>query len=216
MTASFQAIIFDLDGTLVDSEPIHCTAWLETLAGHGLEYDHGWFEQWIGTSDRTLAEHVIREHALELEVSHLQLAKQEHYHRLIVTEGRLFNGVAEALDRFGRRFPLAIATNSSRLDAEHVFKATGLDKLVRTVVTADDVDNLKPEPDIFLLAAERLAVAPGHCVVIEDSPAGSEAAHRAGMYVLGLTSSQPAERMGWAHELFARTELALARLEELV
>lgn len=207
------ALIFDLDGTLVDSEPLHCRAWLQILDERaGLEFDEHWFEQWIGTSDRFLAESVIENHDLSFTITQLQQWKQERYYDILTRDGQAFPQVDDYLTRFGRRFPLAIVTNSSRRDAEHVFRRVSLDRLVDTVVTFNDVANPKPAPDPYLLAANRLAVPPDHCVVVEDSPAGAQSARAAGMYVLGLTSSQPADRMGDAHQLFADTGAALAYL----
>lgn len=206
------ACIFDLDGTLVDSEPLHCRAWLEVLGHYGLQYDEHWFEQWIGHSDRILAETVIGNDGLAATVRELQDQKQGRYHELVSSANYAFPTIIEGLQQLGRSLPLAIATNSSRLDTEHVFRSTPLDRHVRTVVTADDVARLKPDPDMFLLAAERLGVDPSHCVVIEDSPAGSTAARAAGMFVLGVTSSQPAERMQAAHRLFADPPAAFTAL----
>lgn len=213
--SSIAAIIFDLDGTLVNTEPVHCRAWLQVLAQRGYHYDEHWFEQWIGTADRFLAEGVIKDHQLSIPARVLQDEKQTLFHDIVVAEAQLFAGVAPALALLQQRLPLAIATNSGRADAEHVFVPTQLNVFMQAVVTADDVPRLKPAPDMYLLAAKHLNVAPATCLVVEDSPAGSQAARDAGMYVLGLTSSQGAEKMTAAHELFPSPGAAMKRLIEI-
>jgi beta-phosphoglucomutase-like phosphatase (HAD superfamily) len=87
---------------------------------------------------------------------------------------------------------------------------------MQTVVTSSDVKKLKPSPDMYLLAAKRLGASPEACLVVEDSPAGSEAAQKAGTYVLGLTSSQAREKMTAAQEWFASPALAMQRLLAIV
>jgi HAD superfamily hydrolase (TIGR01509 family) len=213
----FSALVSDLDGTLMDSEPVHCAAWLSVLAEHGLQFDTAWFEQWIGTSDRYLAKHIVERHTLSgVTVRDLQLAKQQRYHRQIASEGQTFEGIPEVIARIAGRFPMAIATNSSRSDADHAFQATRIDRFARAVITADDVAQLKPAPDIYLRAAELLEIDPRHCIAVEDSPAGSQAAKSAGMYVLGLVHTQPREKMMAADELFTYPVDAFRRVEALL
>ncbi|RME97585.1 MAG: HAD family phosphatase [Bacteroidetes bacterium] len=210
------AIIFDLDGTLVNTEPLHCQAWLYILAARGFHYDAHWFEQWIGTSDRFLALGVIKEHGLSIEPRELQREKEQLFHARVREQAELYPEVATTLSYLQGRLPLAIATNSSREDAIHVFAKTKLDTYMDTTVTASDVTQLKPAPDMYLLAAEKLGVAPASCLVVEDSPAGATAARAAGMYVLGLTSSQPREKMNAAHTWFENPTIAMRYLRELV
>lgn len=210
-----QAIIFDLDGTLVDTEKVHCYAWLDVLAKRGYHYDEHWFEQWIGTADRFLAAGVIEDHQLSIPPRVLQLEKEALFHQLVQKENRAYPGIEEVLSILQHRLPIAIATNSSSKDAEKVFISTPVNKYMQRVVTSSDVKKLKPAPDMYLLAAEQLGVSPEGCLVVEDSPAGSTAALKAGMYVLGLTSSQPKEKMTAAHEWFASPGEAMQRLEQL-
>jgi len=210
------AIIFDLDGTLVNTEPVHCQAWLEILATRGFHYDEQWFEQWIGTADRYLAQGVIDEHGLSIPARVLQREKEHLFHRLVVQQNQAFPGTEAALARLQKIIPLAIATNSAYRDTVQIFQTTPLDRYVKTIVTADDVTLLKPAPDMYLLAAGLLGVEPEQCLVLEDSPAGSLAAAEAGMYVLGLTSSQPQARMSAAHEWHATPEAGMRRLETLL
>jgi HAD superfamily hydrolase (TIGR01509 family) len=190
---------------------------LAVLSKYGLAYDAEWFEQWIGTSDRYLAEHVLQEHVLpDLTVLDLQQAKQQRYHRMIENEGQTFHGITEVLERIAGQFPVAIATNSSRSDAHHAFKATRIDRFARAIVTADDVEQLKPAPDIYLKAAQLIKMNPEHCIAVEDSPAGSKAAKAAGMYVIGLVHTQSKENMSAADELFIHPVEAFLRVEEIL
>lgn len=210
------AIIFDLDGTLVQTESVHCEAWLTVLAKRGFHYDEHWFEQWIGTADRFLAQGVIDEHQLSISRRTLQQEKEALFYELVVKKNQAFPGVEAILEALARHLPLAIATNSSRQDTEYVFRSTPVDRFMKKVVTSSDVKQLKPHPEMYLLAAKQLGVAPESCLVLEDSPAGSEAGTAAGMYVLGLCSSQPKEKMTAAQEWFETPLEGMQRILELV
>ena len=177
----YLGLLCDLDGTLADTEPQHCAAWLTMLDEQlDLRYDEHWFEQWVGTSDRVVADWLIEKHGLFLDVDDLILAKQAMFHDIVGREGKSFPGVPEALGEISGRFPLAIATNSGRADTDVVIPALGLDAFTKTIVTATDVEHLKPAPDIYLLAAEQLGLPAGECIAIEDSAPGGEAAKAAG------------------------------------
>ncbi len=182
-------LLCDLDGTLADSEPLHCQAWLDTLSEEfGIDYDEHWFEQWIGTSDKVLARHEVAEDGLPITVEELIAKKQKRYHDAVATDGRTFAGVDEALGRVvAAGFPLAIATNSGRKDADVMIAAARLERFTPISVTASDVEHMKPAPDIYLLAAERLGLPADQCIAIEDSGPGGEAARAAGCYLIGLT-----------------------------
>lgn len=208
----YKGLLCDLDGTLADSEPQHCAAWLETLSeGFGLEYDEQWFEQWVGTSDRVLSESVIEEHELTIDQEALIKRKQKKFHAIIRRDGKAFPGIDEALAKVAGKFPLAIATNSGRPDTDVVVPALGLDRFTDVVVTATDVEHMKPAPDIYLLAAKRLGLSAADCIAIEDSVPGGEAAKAAGCYLIGLN-----DKVNMADERISDNRLAVLRALELM
>lgn len=212
----FKALISDLDGTLVDTEPAHCTAWLEVLREYGLEFDHAWFDQWVGTSDRFLAENTIEKHEINAGVRELQLKKQGKYYEIVRKGNLLFPGITPLLASINAGYPTAIATNSGRSDAKEVFAATGLEQYFDLSFTADDVENMKPAPDMYLLAAKKLGVEPTESIVCEDSPAGIAGARAAGCYIIGITSSQTADKLHQADEVVEDSETAFKRVLELL
>lgn len=195
-----QGIIFDMDGTLVQTEPVHCEAWLTVLKNRGFHYEEEWFDQWIGTADRFLAQSVIDEHQLSIAPRVLQQEKEALFHQLVVQKNQAFPGIEAGLQQLHGKLPMAIATNSARLDSKFVFQSTPIDQYMDHVMTSDDVTELKPAPEMYLLAARHLGVAPQNCLVVEDSPSGAKAGRMAGAYVIGLLSSRPKEAMDAAHE----------------
>ncbi|OAV45720.1 HAD family phosphatase [Lewinella sp. 4G2] len=184
----YRGLLCDLDGTLADTEPAHCSAWLDVLKDdHGLNFDEHWFEQFIGTSDHFLAAQVIQNHDLAISAADLISNKQSRFHEAVRTAGKGFPGVEEALASVVNvGIPLAVATNSGRSDAAVVLPAIGLDKFTDVVITATDVTHRKPAPDIYQLAAQRLGLPPEQCIAIEDSNPGGDAAKAAGCYLIGL------------------------------
>lgn len=186
----YRGLLCDLDGTLADSEPLHCAAWLGMLADdYDCHYDDHWFEQWIGTSDRLVSAYLVEEHGWQVTADELVNKKQERFHAAVRSRGRTFAGVPEMLDKISSRFPLAIATNSGRADADLMIASTRLDRFTDVSVTASDVEHMKPEPDIYLLAAERLGLPATACIAIEDSGPGGVAAKAAGCYLIGLNDN---------------------------
>ncbi len=208
----FKGLLCDLDGTLANSEPLHCTAWLSLLEEeYGVVHDEHWFEQWIGTSDRVVATWLIDQHDWRLSVEELIGQKQDRFQAAVRREGSTFEGVTDILGRIAESFPLAIATNSGRSDADLMIAATRLDRYTAISVTATDVAKMKPEPDIYLLAAEKLGLSAEECIAIEDSGPGGIAAKAAGCYLIGLT-----DKVTNADEMATSNAQALERAYRLL
>lgn len=209
---SFKGIVFDMDGTLAATEPLHMDAWLSVLNDAGFPFDEHWFQQWVGLSDRMLAEAVVRDYDILLSVEDLQEQKRNLFYTTARQKAKLYDGIDEALTWLQQRIPIALATSSSDLDTEAVFINTQLDRFFRTIVTSDRVTNLKPAPEPYLLACSELDLPPTECVAIEDSPAGVTSARRAGLTVIGVTTSKTPEQLHEAHYIFPHTKEAIAWL----
>ena len=209
----YRALLCDLDGTLADSEPLHCDAWLTVLAeNHNLHFDGHWFEQFIGTHDETVADQVVANHDIGVTARELVGEKKALFHRKVRSSATSFPRVPALLARISADFPVAIATNSNREDAELMVEGLGFGAYAKVLVTATDVAHRKPAPDIFATAARELGVPAGQCIAIEDSGPGAESARAAGCYVIGLTERAAAA----ADELIEDQARALERAERLL
>jgi HAD superfamily hydrolase (TIGR01509 family) len=208
-----QAVVFDLDGVLADSEGIHVLAWREICGQFGLSLDGLQLQDWVGYSDEALAEELLRKGRQPVEPEEFLRRKRSAYRRLISTMLAPYPGVLEALDTLGR-LPLGLATSSARSEALPMLEILGLGERFQAVVTMDDVRQAKPAPDCYLKAAELLAAAPQRCLAVEDSPGGVLAARRAGYMVLGVTNTLPADKLAGADALFASTPQAIRWIKD--
>lgn len=183
----FDAVIFDCDGTLVDSMPAHFEAWCEALAMHGAA---GIFKEdvFFAMGGRPTLDIVVElndKYNLRLNPSAVALAKRECFLKRLDSV-TLIEEVAAFAEGLRGKVPMAIATGGTRLVIEKTLRIVGIGDWFDEVVTADDVVHGKPAPDIFLKAAKLLGVQPSKCLAIEDAPAGITAAERAGMQVLAI------------------------------
>jgi len=210
VTTSIEGLVFDLDGTLAATEPLHEEAWLSVLYEQGLtQLDSSWFEQWVGHTDNRLAASVVAEFQLAADAASLQDAKRRYYHARARKAAQLFPAVGEGLSALAKKYPIALATSSSDADADAVFSGTGIDQYFRSIVTCDRVAERKPAPECYLLACRELGLPPKNCIAFEDSPAGVEAAYRAGLTVLAILSSKTKEELSQAHHHFGTTREAM-------
>lgn len=182
------ALIFDCDGTLADTMPLHFRAWRRVLdgLGHTHVFPETQFYAFGGVPAREVLIRLKDEHGLDFDVDELTEAKEASFAELVVESVPIPEVVAEAQRFFGVA-PLAVASGGQRELVEGTLERLGIRDLFPVVVGSQDTARGKPEPDLFLLAAERLGVDPKTCVVFEDAPAGIEAARRAGMKAVDVT-----------------------------
>ena len=181
----FDAVIFDCDGTLVDSMPAHFDAWCEALASYGAGgiFKEDVFFAMGGRPTRDIVVDLNSEYGLKLDPDAIAMAKRDAFlGKLHLVE--LIDEVAVFAKSLSGKMPIAVASGGSRYVVEKTLNLLGCSDWFDEVVTADDVSNGKPSPDIFLKAAELLGVAPERCLVIEDAPPGVVAAQAAGMQVV--------------------------------
>jgi len=183
----FEALVLDMDGVLADTEPLHVKAWNQALSGVSARAVYDERSKLQGMASPDIARELIRAFDLPFTVDELVERKRGIFRSFLGNGLKPFPGLVEELAAW-RRYPLAVATASPRLETGLMLGHMGLDGLFSAVVTNDDVSRPKPAPDCYLLAARRLAVTPDRCVVIEDSLHGIRAAVDAGTQVLAVSA----------------------------
>lgn len=175
-------VIFDLDGLLVDSEPLQAKSFNLVLAKYGIHLEEEDFAELVGIQTIDNFRLLRRRHGIPESVESLMTAKDLVYHGLVEAELRPCPGARElVLEIHAVGAPLAVASSSPRKDVEMSLAAVALSHCFPVVVTATDVARTKPAPDLYLLASTRLGIPPSRCIALEDSAAGLQAAVAAGM-----------------------------------
>lgn len=186
-------VLFDWDGVVIDSSAQHERSWELLAQEAGLPLPEGHFKAGFGKKNQVIIPDILRWAQEPAAIATLADRKEEIYRDLVRQSGvTILPGAREllaALELEG--VPTAVASSTPRRNLDAIFASTGLDRFFKAVVCGDDVVNGKPAPDVFLLAARKLDLAPDACLVIEDAHAGIEAALAAGMRVLAVATTHP-------------------------
>lgn len=215
-----QAVIFDFDGVIADSEPVHYRAFLQVMQPLGVTFDFEMYRQeLIGFDDRDGVRYLLTEKlgveqgpALSQQVAELCEAKQQAFNGIVRDQGMPpIAGALELIDDLvAHGVPIALATGATHADLAACFKPMGRSQLFQAVVTADDVARSKPDPQTYRQAFEALrdavsrgGLSPQHCLAIEDTPTGLASARSASMRTLGLASTHDPEALHTAERVIA-------------
>jgi len=185
-----EALIFDCDGTLVDTMPLHFRAWQSVAARHGLRFPENRFYALGGVPSRDIARILAAEQGVTLDPLAVAREKEAAYLACLDEVAPIPEIVAIAREHHGK-IPMAVATGGSHRVVEQVLARLGLRSLFAAVVTSEDVTRQKPAPDIFLEAARRLGVPPQRCRAYEDTDLGLQAIRAAGMEAVDVRELLP-------------------------
>jgi beta-phosphoglucomutase family hydrolase len=204
-----RAVIWDMDGIIIDSAPYHLKAWQEVFSKRGLNFTGGDFHSSFGMRNDTIIGGFLGEGASGEEIAAIGREKEASFRLKIRQNPRPLPGVVALMAALAERgLKMAIASSAPRENIELVIDTLDIARHFLVIISEKDVTRGKPEPDGYLLAAKRLGVKPENCLVIEDAIVGVIAARRAGMHCLAVTNSHPRDSLSDA-------DLVVDSLEEI-
>jgi beta-phosphoglucomutase len=218
---TIQAVVFDFDGVLADSEPLHLRAYQALLEPHGIHLDQATYcERYLGYDDEGALQRMAEDNGLLLgdeEIEMLVVEKGRVFEALVGQRDVLYPGASECVRRLAAACPVGIASGALRADIDLILRGAALAPLFKFIVAAGDTDRTKPAPDPYLRAAELHGVPAGACVAIEDSHWGLESARAAGLRTIAITHTYPrAELAGHADRVVdALSELTWDLISQL-
>ena len=180
-----KGLVFDCDGTIADTMPLHYQAWVRALREHEAEFPEAMFYEMAGIPTVRIIEILNERHGYDIPVQEAADFKESLYVQL-VDRVEPIEPVVQLVKAYAGRLPMAVATGGTRAICSKTLKSLHLLEHFQSIVTADDVARGKPAPDIFLEAARRLGVAPQECYAFEDADLGLQAARSAGMVAVDI------------------------------
>lgn len=186
---NFEALLIDMDGVVIDSEPIHDAAQRIVFREFNLDVPESTFPAFRGMREKEIYEQIVRDYAGGNGDVDGMVAAKERTYRALLKDLNLIPGASNFLANAGQSYRLALTTSSALVDQQIAFERFDLAAYFEVIVTAEDIDRPKPHPQPYLVTAAKLGVAPSVCLVIEDSVNGVRSAVRAGCTVAGMTTS---------------------------
>jgi len=206
----FDAVICDMDGTLADTEPLHHQAYKRVLATLGTTITDAEYDKFTGRTDDVICRYLIERDKMSLSVEDLLALKEKAFRQLVRGTLTPLPGVVKMLHYFkDKGLKLAVASASTKEDIDTVLGALGIRDLFDAIASGVEVENSKPAPDVFLLAAKRVNAMPTRCLAFEDSENGTIAAHTAAMFCIAVPC--PSTR----HQDHSAANLKVGSMEEL-
>ena len=192
-----RAVIFDMDGVLTDSEPLICEAATEMFRERGVAVKPSDFSPFVGTGENRYLGGVAEKYGVSLDIVAAKARTYELYLAMVPKRLEAFPGAVELVLKCQKAgWPCAVASSADRIKIEANLNKIGLPPaLWKAIVTAEDVERRKPDPAIFLMAAERLGIRPEQCTVVEDAVNGIAAAKAAGMRCVAVATTFPAGQL---------------------
>ena len=192
--------IFDVDGVLLDSYQMHYQCWLSLAEEYGLAITEVEFRSLFGRRGREIARQVWGSELPEQQVISIHRRKQALYRESLQRNLPAMDGAVQLIDGLvDAGFVLAVGSSAPPANVEMTLERLGRKQAFSAIVTGSDVTQGKPDPRVFLLAAQRMGIEPSHCAVIEDAPVGIEAAVTGGMIAIALIGTAQADRFTQAH-----------------
>jgi beta-phosphoglucomutase family hydrolase len=191
--AHVRGLIFDCDGTVADTMPLHYRAWVAALGEYDVEFPEAMFYELAGTPTPRIIEILNERHGHQMPVESTAERKDALYEQTIAEVSPIMP-VVEIVKKYADRLPMAVATGGTRAVVTKTLNALGLMHYFQALVTADDVKRGKPAPDIFLESARRIGVAPELCCGFEDAELGLTAIRAAGMIAIDIRPMHRAAR----------------------
>ena len=219
-----QAIVFDFDGVIADSEPLHLRAYQAVLQDEGIELTReDYYARYLGFDDSGLFRALAKDRGIEIDDDRVDSwidSKSQIVEDLLSSDSVLFPGAATCIRILAKRFPIAIASGALEPEIALVLEMTGLADCFKAIASGSDGVRGKPAPDLYLLALAKLRnfaqVEAGSCVAIEDSHWGLEAARKAGLRTVAVTHTYPAAELGGADFVVDRlSDITIPMLETL-
>ncbi|MGV9171600.1 MAG: HAD family hydrolase [Promethearchaeia archaeon] len=183
-------VIFDMDGVLADTGPIHFESWKKMAEEQGAEFTKDFFEETFGQQAVTITRKLLGDEYTQEKIEELAERKERYYREMVQGQLEPLPGVMDLIETLDQK-GVKLGVGSSGAAANVNLLLTGLDikDYFDVIITAEDVEKGKPEPDVFLQAAQKVSVKPRNTIVIEDAPVGIEAARRASMKTIALTTT---------------------------
>ena len=205
-----------MDGVLVDSGDVHFMAWSKLGEEIGVPHTRAFFDSTFGMHNDQIFPLWLGDIEAQ-EMARMAGRKEALYRDLAPTRLRALEGATELVQALHREcIPLAVGSSGPLANVALILRILGIEKCFSALSTGEDVTHGKPHPQVFQVAAQRLGVEPSACLVVEDAPQGIEAARRAGMKVVAVTSSRPAAELPADLVVTSLLELSVSRLRSLV